>query len=121
MVRFYKRRQMIDEKENTDGVSCCCCIVIQITSMMIANNTHKVCQNVRESSSLFSTHILQFYQSSLPFPNTFITKIVSICHENPVKSNERTNRVVRFEGSCTMLNCQGKCQIPHPLPLLIGH
>ena len=39
-------------------------------------------------------------------PNTFLTYIISGSHENPVKRDERSNRVVRFEGSYTVLDCE---------------
>ena len=40
------------------------------------------------------------------FPNIFFTEFVPFCHENPVKRDERTNRVIHFEGSCRVLDCQ---------------
>ena len=54
-------------------------------------------------------------------PRTLITETVPMFHENAMKSDERTNCVVRFEGSFTMLDCQRKCQIPQEVSLLIGH
>ena len=57
-----------------------------------------------------------------PFPNTFLTKIVSIYHENAVECDERTDFVVHLECSrTTMLDCEGKCEIPHEASLFVYH
>ena len=52
-------------------------------------------------------------------PNAFITKIITRSHEYAVKRDERTNRVVRFEGSYTVLDCEEKGEVPHETSLLV--
>ena len=44
--------------------------------------------------------------SKILSPNTPITKIIPGFHENTVKRDERTNRIVCFECSSTMSDCK---------------
>ena len=75
-----------------------------------------VIQALEENDSKRARTILSMVFYS---PNTPLTKFISRSHENAVKSNERTNRVVSFECSHSMLPCEEKCKIPHETSLLV--
>ena len=58
---------------------------------------------------------------SIPSPNTSFTEVISWSHENTMIRDERSYRVVCFEGSHSMRDCERKGEIPHKSFLLVRH
>ena len=56
-------------------------------------------------TSIFTT-LIDAITFNRTFPHTLFTEFVPFCHEHSVKCDERTNRVIHFEGSCGILDCQ---------------
>ena len=81
----------------------------------------EVCSNFEYLIILTTTIIPIVVEVILLPPHTPITNIVPMYyHENPVKSDKRTNCVIYLEcNRTTMLDCEEKSEIPHETSLLV--
>ena len=73
------------------------------------------------NSLLTTPSTLTFIQPLRHVPNRLITELKFSCHENTIVRDERTYRVVCFEGGHSMLPCKEKCEILHESFLLVRH